>query len=51
MYETRFQPLESHLKGVRKLIVPPDLGYGSRRNDPIPPDSTLIFEVQLLGIE
>lgn len=37
--------------GVRKLIVSPELGYGSRSIGPIPPDSTLIFEVELLGIE
>ncbi len=34
--------------GVRKLIVPPELGYGSRPVGPIPANSTLIFEVQFL---
>jgi len=35
----------------RKLTIPPELGYGSQAvRDVIPADSTLIFEVELLGI-
>ena len=36
----------------RKLIVPPDLGYGSKgAGGVIPPDATLIFEVKLVKIK
>jgi len=37
--------------GVRRLTIPPELGYGSLEVGPIPPNSTLIFEVELLDVE
>ena len=36
--------------GVRRIVIPPALGYGSQARGAIPPDSILVFRIQVLSI-
>jgi FKBP-type peptidyl-prolyl cis-trans isomerase FkpA len=37
--------------GSRRLVVPPSLAYGESRNERIPPNATLVFDIELIGVQ
>jgi FKBP-type peptidyl-prolyl cis-trans isomerase len=36
--------------GIRRLVIPPSLAYGQDRKGIIPPNATLLFEIELLDV-
>lgn len=48
-WEMGFQGMK--VGGKRTIIIPPEFGYGAQQAGPIPANSTLVFTVELLGVE
>ncbi len=36
--------------GIRRLVIPPDLAYGDTRSGMIPPNATLVFDIELVNV-
>ncbi len=36
--------------GIRRIIIPPALGYGGQGSGPVPPDAIMIFRIEVLAI-
>jgi FKBP-type peptidyl-prolyl cis-trans isomerase len=37
--------------GLRRFVLPPELAYGSSGNGPIPPNATIVFEVEVTNVQ
>jgi FKBP-type peptidyl-prolyl cis-trans isomerase len=37
--------------GRRRIVLPPDLAYGSAGRGDVPPNATLLFDIELVSID